>query len=78
MSKLPRVKSRHLVSVALQMGFQLRDQSGSHAVYVHPDGRKTTIPIHPAQDIGVGLLTKITKKDLQITREDFIKMLKKA
>ena len=78
MSKLPRVKSRHLVSVALQMGFQLRDQSGSHAVYVHPDGRKTTIPIHPAQDIGVGLLTKIIKKDLQITRKDFIKMLKKA
>jgi len=77
MSKLPRVKSRHLVSVALRMGFQLRDQSGSHAVYVHPDGRKTTIPIHPTQDIGVGLLTKITKKDLQMTREDFIKMLKK-
>ena len=60
------------------MGFQLRDQSGSHAVYVHPDGRKTTIPIHPTQDIGVGLLTKITKKDLQMTREDFIKMLKKS
>lgn len=78
MSKLPRVKSRQLVSVALRMGFQLRDQSGSHTVYVHPDGRKTTIPIHPTEDIGIGLLTKIIKKDLQIKREDFIKMLKKA
>lgn len=78
MSKLPRVKSRNLVSVVLKMGFRLRDQSGSHAVYVHPDGRKTTIPIHPAQDIGVGLLTKIIRKDLQMTREDFIKILKKA
>lgn len=78
MPKLPRVKSRQLVLIVLRMGFQLRDQSGSHAVYVHPDGRKTTIPIHPAQDIGIGLLTKIIKKDLQMTREDFVKMLKKS
>lgn len=78
MSKLPRLKSRDLVSIVLKLGFRLRDQSGSHAVYVHPDGRKTTIPIHPTEDIGIGLLTKIIKKDLQIRREDFIKMLKKS
>ncbi len=47
MSKLPQVKVRDLVKIALHLGFQFRDQSGSHAVYVHSDGRKTTIPIHP-------------------------------
>lgn len=77
MPKLPRVKARHLVAVVRKLGFQLRDQSGSHAVYVHTDGRKTTIPIHPTEDIGTGLLTKIIKKDLQITKGAFAQLLKK-
>ncbi len=77
MSKLPQVKARDLVKIVLKLGFTFRDQSGSHAVYTHPDGRRTTIAIHPAQTIAVGLLTKIIKKDLQITKEQFIKLLKK-
>ncbi len=77
MPKLPQVKAGNLVKVTLKLGFKFRAQSGSHAVYIHPDGRKTTIPIHPSQTIGVGLLTKIIKKDLKISREDFIKLLKK-
>lgn len=76
MPKLPQVKSRDLVKIALKLGFKFRDQSGSHAVYVHQDGRKTTIPIHPADTIGIGLLTKIIKKDLEITKDKFIELLK--
>ena len=76
MPKLPQVKAKDLVKVVTKLGFKFRDQSGSHAVYVHSDGRRTTIPIHPTQTIGVGLLTKIVKKDLEITRNEFIKLLK--
>ena len=54
-----------------------RDQSGSHAIYTHIDGRKTTIPNHPSETIGIGLVTKIIKKDLQITKEEFVKLLNK-
>ena len=77
MPKLPQVKARDLVKVIQKLGFIFRDQSGSHAVYVHSDGRKTTIPVHPSETIGVGLVTKIIKKDLQISREKFIHLLKK-
>ena len=77
MPKLPQVKARDLVKVVQKLGFKFRDQSGSHAVYTHIDGRKTTIPIHPSETIGVGLVTKIIKKDLQISREKFIQLLKK-
>ncbi len=77
MPKLPQVKALDLVKLTLKLGFKFRAQSGSHAVYIHPDGRKTTIPIHPSQTISVGLLTKIIKKDLQISKEDFIRLLKK-
>jgi len=76
MSKLPQVKAKDLVKVVGKLGFAFRDQSGSHAVYVHHDGRKTTISIHPTQTLGVGLLTKIIKKDLQISKKEFIRLLK--
>ncbi|OGM76903.1 hypothetical protein A2210_00030 [Candidatus Woesebacteria bacterium RIFOXYA1_FULL_40_18] len=76
MPKLPQIKSRGLIKVVSSLGFRLRAQSGSHAVYIHPDGRKTTIPIHPKQNIGIGLLTKIIKRDLKISKEKFIKLLK--
>ena len=76
MPKLPQVKARDLVKVVTKLGFKFRDQSGSHAVYIHPDGRKTTIPIHPSETIGTGLLTKIIKKDLEITKDEFIRIVK--
>ena len=76
MPKLSPTKARDLVKVVEKLGFTFRDQSGSHAVYIHSDGRRTTIPIHPTQTIGIGLLTKIIKKDIQISRDEFIKLLK--
>lgn len=76
MPTLSQVKAKDLVKVVVKLGFKFRDQSGSHAVYVHPDGRRTTIPIHPTQTLGIGLLTKIIKKDLQISKNEFIKLLK--
>lgn len=75
MPKLPQVKARELIKVVLKLGFKFRDQSGSHAIYTHPDGKRTTIPVHPSQTIGIGLLTKIVNKDLQITASEFIKLL---
>ena len=76
MPKLPQIKARELVKVVLKLGFIFRDQSGSHAIYIHPDGRRTTIPVHPTQVIGIGLLTKIIKKDLRVSIDEFVKLLK--
>ncbi len=76
MSKLPQVKAQNLITVVTKLGFKFRNQSGSHAVYMHSDGRRTTISIHPSDTIGIGLLTKIIKKDLKITKSEFVKLLK--
>ena len=76
MPRFAQIKARDLIKVVRALGFKFRAQSGSHAVYVHSDGRKTTISIHPSEAIGVGLLTKIVKKDLGITKEEFIGLLK--
>ena len=76
MPKLSQVKARDLVKVILKLGFKFRDQSGSHSVYMHSDGRRTTVPIHPTETIGIGLLTKIIKKDLKISKKEFLELLK--
>lgn len=75
MPNLAQIKAKDLVKLILKLGFKFKAQSGSHAVYIHPDGRRTTIPIHPTQTVGIGLLTKIIKKDLRISKEEFISKL---
>lgn len=75
MSKLPRLTGKQIGKVVEKFGFIHDHTTGSHMVYKHPDGRKTTIPHHAGEEIGPGLLTKIIKKDLGITREEFLKKL---
>ncbi len=45
-------------------------------VFKHLDGRRTTIPHHAGEELGPGLLSKIIKHDLGLTREQFFKLLK--
>jgi len=56
-------------------GFKFIRQEGSHMLFWHNDGRTTIIPNHPGEEIGIGLLTKIIKKDLMLSREEFEKIL---
>ena len=47
---------------------------GSHLVFAHADGRKTTVPMH-GKDIPLGTLRAIIK-DLHMMVGEFIKILK--
>lgn len=73
MAKLPRLTGKELAKIVEKLGFQFKHQRGSHMIYEHEDGRKTTILQHTREEIGPGLLNKIIKKDLQITRDEFMK-----
>jgi predicted RNA binding protein YcfA (HicA-like mRNA interferase family) len=46
-------------------------QRGSHTVWVHPDGRTTTIPVHPGKDLPRGLIRKILK-DIKLSVEEYV------
>ena len=72
MAKLPTLTGKEVAKVVLKFGFVFDHQTGSHMVFKHPDGRKTTIPHHSGEELGPGLLTKIIKYDLKITREEFL------
>lgn len=73
--KLPVVYPQKLCKVFLKLGFVEERQVGSHKTFAHKDGRKITIPFHSNKPIPAGLLNKMLKQDLNITREELSKLL---
>ena len=75
MSKLPQISANELIKIFNKIGFDVIRQSGSHVFLKHRDGRTTVIPNHPGEKIDGGLLNKILKKDINISREEFENLL---
>lgn len=72
--KLPAVTARDLVRVAERLGFQLRRQRGSHAIYVRAsDQARVVIPVHGG-DLKRKTLRGIIL-DMKITEEEFMEMV---
>lgn len=44
---LSPLRAREVVRRLERAGFRLARQRGSHARYLHPDGRGVTVPMHP-------------------------------
>ncbi|MDP7181117.1 MAG: type II toxin-antitoxin system HicA family toxin [Candidatus Woesearchaeota archaeon] len=74
--KLPKLTGREVGKIVGKLGFAYSHTTGSHMVYKHADGRRATIPHHSGEDIGPGLLLKIVKKDLKISRDQFMRLVK--
>lgn len=75
MTRLPQLKPKELTSIVKKLGFEAVRQKGSHAIFQHSDGRHLTIPIHN-KPLAAGTLYSIIKKDLQISKEEFIELIK--
>ena len=75
MAKLPLLKPDQLSKILIKLGFRLVRQEGSHIFFEHPNGKTTVIPNHPGEEIRRGLLNKIIKKDLEMDREEFLKLV---
>jgi len=74
MAKLPLISAKELIKIVNKIGFSVIRQEGSHVFLRHEDGRTTVIPNHPGEKLDRGLLNKIIKKDIQISREEFEKL----
>ena len=75
MAKMPLLNAKEMSKILKRLGFELKRQEGSHMFFEHPDGRTTVIPNHGGEDIDKGLLNKIVKQDLQMTRDEFEKYI---
>jgi predicted RNA binding protein YcfA (HicA-like mRNA interferase family) len=76
MPELPVLKAKQVIRLLEQLDFERVRQKGSNARLRHPDGRVVTVPMHPAQDIGRGLLRKIMR-DAEISAEELQSLLDK-
>ncbi|MBU1252551.1 MAG: type II toxin-antitoxin system HicA family toxin [Nanoarchaeota archaeon] len=74
MSRLPQIAAVELIKILSKIGFKIIRQEGSHIFLRHSDGRTTVIPNHPGGKLDRGLLNKIIKKDIRISREEFFKL----
>ena len=59
---MPDAKSSEFQRVARKLGFVMSRQKGSHQRWLHPDGRATTIPVHPSATIGNRLYFDILRQ----------------
>ncbi len=76
MSKLLPVSGREMCKILEIIGFQKIHQVGSHVRYVHPDGRKTVVPVHGNEELGIGLIKEIMRQT-RISREIYEEFRKK-
>ena len=71
MPRLPVLKPREVIRILVSFGFVEVRQRGSHKQFAHPDGRRTTVPVHSGRDISPILLRQ-TMKDVKVSAEEFL------
>ena len=70
MTKLVPISGKDLCKILERIGFTPIRAKGSHIRFKHLDGRRTVVPVHDNEKIGIGLLSAILKQ-IKITREDY-------
>jgi predicted RNA binding protein YcfA (HicA-like mRNA interferase family) len=74
MPPVPAVRGRQVVAALEKAGFAVARINGSHHIMRHPDGRRTTVPVHSGRDIRPGTLRNILR-DISLTVDEFGRLL---
>jgi len=70
--KLPVLSGREIIKALKQIGFVPVRQKGSHVFLRHPDGRRTTVPLH--DEVNKSTLMDILSQ-AKLEKDDFLKLL---
>lgn len=76
MSRLRIIDARKIEKLLFKLGFERIRQKGSHVFYRHPDGRTTSVPIHPGRDLARPLIKEILR-EIELSVEEYNEFLKK-
>lgn len=72
MARIPRLTGKAVIDALKKAGFRIARTKGSHHFMLHPDGRRTVVPVHAGETIGVGLMSKILR-DCEMTVDEFLR-----
>lgn len=72
--RLPQVKPKELIRALERLGFVLRRQTGSHAIFRHPNTKNMAVVPKHAKDVNRGLLFGILKQ-AGVSEDEFLKVL---
>ncbi|MDD5163022.1 MAG: type II toxin-antitoxin system HicA family toxin [Candidatus ainarchaeum sp.] len=76
MARLIPISGKKLCKLLEKLGFQKVHQVGSHVRYIHADGRKTVVPVHGDEELGIGIFKEILKQ-VKISRHEYEKLRQK-
>ena len=62
MTRLPLSNARRFGKLLADLGFKHVRSRGSHAIYKHPDGRRTIVPWHGGKDLPRPLIAEILRQ----------------
>jgi len=71
-TRLPSISWRDVVKVLKKIGYLPTDQTGSHIILRHVDGKRLTVSRH--DPIGKGLLVEIIS-EAGLTKAEFLELL---
>jgi predicted RNA binding protein YcfA (HicA-like mRNA interferase family) len=76
MGRLTGLRAREVIAALGRAGFRQVRQTGSHAIFTHPDRPelKVTVPQHGPHDLKIGTLRHILKQ-AELTVDEFLKLL---
>ncbi len=69
--RLHPARAKDLIKALVKLGFSPRHTKGSHVFMKHTDGRTTTVPLHPREEIDRTLLRKIAA-DIGVEPEELM------
>jgi len=72
--KLTPLSARVLINFLLFHGFVQVRQKGSHKFFRHEDGRRTTVPYHQGEELGIGIIRKILN-DAELSRDQLLQWM---
>jgi predicted RNA binding protein YcfA (HicA-like mRNA interferase family) len=70
--RLPVLSAGEVIAILSRLGFEESRQRGSHKQLRHPDGRRTTVPVHASRDVSPILLRQIIRA-IGLTVEDLLR-----
>ena len=73
MTRLVPISGKKLCKILEKLNFEKIYGKGSHIRFRHQDGRRTVVPVHSGEEVGVSLLREILRQ-IKLSRDEYEKL----